>query len=66
MNDFIVTIEDVRGIAYCSRGTRSFFKSHNMDWSVFLKDGLPASLFLNTNDAMAIKVVEQAKIRLGL
>lgn len=34
-----------------------------MDWSKFLKEGLPESEFERTGDAMALQVVEVARER---
>lgn len=59
----IVTMRDIRAAGFCSRGTRDFFGRHEMDWSKFLKEGLPETEFLKTGDAMAYKVVEVARGR---
>jgi hypothetical protein len=61
--ELIVEMKDIRAAKMCSRGTRDFFKRHGMDWSKFLKEGLPASEFERTGDAMALKVVEVARGR---
>lgn len=59
----IITMRDIRAAKMCSRGTRDFFKKHGMDWDEFLKEGLPEEDFINTNDAMALQVVEVARGR---
>lgn len=59
----IVTMKDIRATRMCSGGTRDFFKRHGMDWSRFVKDGLPEEEFIATGDAMAMKVVETARGR---
>jgi hypothetical protein len=59
----IVTMKDIRACRMCSGGTRDFFKRHDMDWSRFVKDGLPEEDFIATGDAMALKVVEAARGR---
>jgi len=46
---------------YCNRGTRDFFSRHNLDWSEFVRNGLPEEVILATGDAMAIAVVEFAR-----
>ena len=61
--EVIVTMNDVRQACMCSQGARKFFADHNLDWSEFLEKGLPASVILATNDAMAIQVVEVANGR---
>lgn len=57
----IVRMTHIRRARYCSRGTRDFFKRHGMDWSKFLREGLPAEQFEATGDAMAIRVAEIAR-----
>lgn len=59
----MVYMSDIRAAKMCSKGTRDFFKRHNMDWSKFLKEGLPAEEFERTGDAMALQVVEVARGR---
>ena len=62
-DEFRITMDDVRYSKMCSRGARAFFASHNLDWNEFLDKGLPESVVLATNDAMAIQVVEAAHER---
>lgn len=59
----IVKLEHMRapGLNYCSRGARSFFQIHNLDWQRFITEGLPEEQLLATGDAMAIAVVEEAR-----
>lgn len=59
----IVTMRDVRAVRMCSGGARKFFKRHNLDWSTFLKEALPAEVIEATGDAMALQVVEVARGR---
>lgn len=61
--EVIVEMQDIRAAKMCSRGTREFFKRHGMDWSKFIKEGLPSSEFERTGDAMALQVVEVARGR---
>lgn len=56
----IITMRHMRQCGYCSRGVRTFFDRHGFDWSDFLKNGIDEKYLLNTNDQMAIKVVELA------
>lgn len=62
-NDPLVFMQDIRSAKMCSRGARDFFKRHEIDWNRFLKEGLPASEFERTGDAMALQVVEVARGR---
>lgn len=59
----IVKHADLRALRYCNNGSRAFFARHNMDWSEFVKNGLPAEQFMETGDAMAIRLVEFARER---
>lgn len=59
----IVTMRDIRACKMCSGGTRDFFTRHGLDWSRFLKEGLPEDDFIATGDAMALQVVEAARGR---
>lgn len=57
----IVKLEHMRELGYCSRGARYFFQLHNLDWSKFIKEGLPAEDIEATGDVLALKVVEVAR-----
>jgi len=56
-----IYMSDIRAAKMCSKGTRAFFKKHDMDWSTFIKEGLPSEEFERTGDAMALQVVEVAR-----
>lgn len=60
-DDFLITLKDVRRAHHCSAGARTWFKHHGLDWSDFLKNGIPASKMLETNDALAKRLVEFVK-----
>jgi len=57
----IIYMSHIRRSGMCSKGTRDFFKKHGMNWCTFIKQGLPASEFEKTGDAMALHVVEVAR-----
>jgi hypothetical protein len=59
----IVTHRDLQTARYCNNGTRVFFQRHGLDWSEFVKHGLPEEVFLNTGDHMAIQLVEVTRER---
>ena len=59
-----VTIDDVRAAGLCVNGTRVWFARHDLDFRAFLREGCTAETLLATNDAMALRVVERARIRL--
>jgi hypothetical protein len=61
----VVTMQDVRAARQCSRGARAFFARHGLDWSRFLREGLPVEQVEATGDAMALKVCAVARERHG-
>ncbi|KRG85611.1 hypothetical protein H7691_12085 [Stenotrophomonas sp. CW117] len=62
--DMIVTIDDVRAAGLCVNGTRVWFARHDLDFRAFLREGCTAETLLATGDAMALRVVDRARIRL--
>lgn len=60
-NEVIVNMSHVRQCKMCSRGARTFFERHNLDWNKFLEEGLPVSIIEATGDAMALEVAKVAK-----
>ena len=58
-----VHVRHIRGqnLNYCSRGSRLWFKLHNLDWGEFVRNGLPADVLIKTGDAMALAAVDEAK-----
>lgn len=58
-----VTMNDVRNAKLCSVGARQWFKMNNLDWSSFLKVGIPEEKLLETGDGLALKAVEVARER---
>lgn len=56
----IITMRDIRRAKQCSHGARAFFELHNLDWGLFLKQGIDAGSVIDTNDVMALQVVECA------
>ena len=63
MTDIVVKMEHVRAAKMCSRGARTFFKRHNLDWNTFIREGLPVEQIEATGDAMALQVAEVARGR---
>jgi len=59
----IVTMRDVRAVHMCSGGARKFFERHKLDWSKFVREGLPVETIEATGDAMALQVAEVARGR---
>ena len=64
MSEIIITIAHVRAAGLCVNGTRVWFARHDLDFRAFLREGCTAETLLATGDAMALRVVERARIRL--
>lgn len=48
-------------MGYCMAGCRAWAARHGIDWSAFVREGLPAERLVETGDAMALAVVEWKK-----
>ena len=58
-----IYMPDIRQAKMCASGARAFFLAQGWDWQDFLKNGRDVQDFINTNDAMALQVVEVANGR---
>lgn len=61
MSEVRFTMRHIRQCKMCSRGARDFFVRHGLDWSEFLREGLPVAALEQTGDAMALQVVAAAR-----
>ncbi len=68
VSELIVTLAHLRTIpgfsargGFCRRGAHSFFLKHGLDWSRFIREGIPAAQLEATGDAMALALVNWAK-----
>ena len=61
MSDVMVTMKHIRQCKMCSRGARAFFERHGLDWSEFLRVGVPVEALEQTGDAMAKQVADAAR-----
>lgn len=61
MSEVKFTMRHIRKCAMCSRGARAFFGRHGLDWSEFLRAGLPVEALEKTGDAMALQVAAAAR-----
>lgn len=61
MSEIKVTMRHVRQCKMCSRGARAFFERHGLDWSEFLRAGLPVAVLEQTGDAMALQAAAAAR-----
>lgn len=57
----MLRLTHIRKARLCSKGTRVWFKHHGLDWSRFLKEGLPVEVFEATGDKLALDVAEIAR-----
>lgn len=46
----------------CARGARAWAAAHGLDWGSFVREGIDAELLTATGDAMALRVVEHARL----
>lgn len=56
-------IRDVRAAGLCHRGSREWCAANGIDWSLFLTEGIPAQVLLDTGDPIVARVVEAARAR---
>lgn len=56
-----VTMKHVRKLKGCSSGVRQFMKRANLDYDLFLREGLPIETIRATGDAMAMKIADVAE-----
>ena len=57
-----IYIRHVRAAGYCRKeGVKPFFDAQKWDWLDFLQNGIDAQKLIDTNDAMALRVVEIAQ-----
>lgn len=63
--DFIVTVHDCRKLGFCMKQVRPWCGKMGFDFRDFIRNGIPASKLLATNDAYAADVVEQARKRIN-
>lgn len=61
MTEARVTMAHIRACRLCAGGTRQFFARYGLDWSSFLRDGIPADKLAATGDALADGVVALAR-----
>ncbi|WP_282271809.1 hypothetical protein [Stenotrophomonas sp. PS02298] len=68
MAELIVTLAHLRSIpgfgpapGFCRRGAREFFLQHGLDFSEFVRRGIPAAQLSATGDGMALALVAWAR-----
>lgn len=64
-DNFIVKAEDVRAAGYCIvPGLKGFLEERSYNLRDFIKNGLPASVFVGFNDARSERVLTKARERI--
>ena len=63
--DLIVTVQDLRASRICFQGARPWFRRHGLDWQAFLAEGIAAERLAATGDALAFRVIAEARKRLN-
>lgn len=61
--DLIVCVQDLRASRICFQGARPWFRRHGLDWQAFLANGISADQLAATGDALALRVIAQARKR---
>jgi len=56
-----VTMRHIRQAKLCASGARAFFARYGLDWSRFLREGIPASELEATGDALTARTVALAR-----
>lgn len=57
----IVRVEHLQQVGLCVRGARQWFRLHDLDFALFLREGLPIEVIEATGDALALKVAAAAR-----
>lgn len=52
-----ITMNDVVKAGHCASGARRWFHDHGLDFHDFMKNGIPADLFISNGDALSEQVV---------
>jgi hypothetical protein len=54
-------MKHIRACRMCSRGARTWFDRHGLNWTDFLRSGVPVEALEQTGDAMALQVAAAAR-----
>jgi hypothetical protein len=65
MSEDRLTIQDCQEVHFCVPGAIEFFKSHDLDWRDFIRNGIEISKIEALNDYMADQVVAFARARIA-
>lgn len=59
MDDLIITFKDVLDCGHCITGTKRWFSDHRLEFRDFVKNGIPAKVFIEHGDHLAQDVVDR-------
>lgn len=60
-----VTMADVRARRWCARGAREFCQRHGLDWTGFVREGVPCSVLEAIGDGVGLELAAAARARGG-
>jgi hypothetical protein len=58
--DLRVYLRHIRACGHCLSGARRWFAAHGLDWSDFIRNGIPAYQIVAIGDTIANSVVDRA------
>lgn len=61
----LIRVADLRASGVCPRA-RLWFEKHGLDWRDFVRNGIDGEKLAATGDAIAVRVVEEARARRGV
>lgn len=59
--DPLVSMRHVRAMRWCSSGARAWCARYGVEWSTFLRPGVPASVMEATGDGLGIRLAKFAR-----
>lgn len=57
----MVRMRHVRKLNYCSRAARDWFKTHNLNYTEFLQQGIEVTIIESKGDAIGLQVAQVAR-----
>lgn len=60
MADLLITVKDVPP-KYCYTGVRHVFTQYGLDFKLFIRQGIPASLLEKTGDPVILEFLEELR-----
>lgn len=61
MNEPVVTVAHIRAAGLCMRGARAWAARHGVDWSRFVREGVPLTAFAGCDDPLLARVLTEAR-----